>query len=397
MFRPRPHRAAPWFGALLLASAIAAPAPADSKELRVLRDLAARQGVRLPRTQVQELLADVARLRAAQQNPAPDERAVGLQAETYAAAACGDAQRALDCASELLSDPQPTRESLDAAYVGAAAAGDAKTADEVLRKLADVLPATERRNNSNRRRCLKQVGELAPNEFISTGDAAGLSPANRDGKVLLIDFWNVQDAPTDADVRALKDLIAWFGEGAKLEVVGVNADSTARVERAREFVQKSGYSWPQCYEEQLTNAPITHRAFNAGSPPWQVVIDSAGRIRAVGTARDAAFVFALRSAVSEAAGEHAVVVPRTMEGQRASGPAVVSGSGGSGGSAAGGGANVAGAPKPSDPEAASMLRQARAWIKTGRRTDAKRILQEIIAKYPNTREAEDAQYMLSGL
>ncbi|MGE0480201.1 MAG: tetratricopeptide repeat protein [Phycisphaerae bacterium] len=390
------RRALVWPAAALLAAAFAAPARADSKELRALRDLATRQGARLSADDLRKLLADIERLRAAPQNAAPEERAIGLQAETRAAAANGDAQRALNCASELLSDPQPTRESLEAAYVGAAAAGDAKTADEVLRKLADVLPAAERRTNTNRRRWLKQVGGLAPSEFISTGAAAGISPANRDGKVLLIDFWNVQSAPADEDVRALKDLVAWFGDGAKLEVVGVNADSAARVERAREFVEKAGYAWPQCYEEQMTNAPITHRAFNAGNPPWQVVIDRDGRIRAVGSARDAAFVFALRAAVSEAAGERAIVVPRTIEGERATGPAAVSGAGGPG-SAAGGGANAAGAPKPSDPEAASMLRQARAWIKTGRRTDAKRILQEIIAKYPNTREAEDAQYMLSGL
>jgi outer membrane protein assembly factor BamD (BamD/ComL family) len=50
--------------------------------------------------------------------------------------------------------------------------------------------------------------------------------------------------------------------------------------------------------------------------------------------------------------------------------------------------------KPSDPEAAKLLRLARTYLKTGKKTDAKRLLEQIVREFPGTPEAREAQVRL---
>ena len=49
---------------------------------------------------------------------------------------------------------------------------------------------------------------------------------------------------------------------------------------------------------------------------------------------------------------------------------------------------------PHNAEAARMLDEARVFLKGGRKSDARRILNDLIAQYPDTAEAEQAKSLL---
>ena len=119
-----------------------------------------------------------------------------------------------------------------------------------------------------------------------------------------------------------------------------------------------------------------------------------GRQRAGGRRGDRAGVrLRVRAAVAEAAGEFVAVRPKTTAGVEAEPRTAVK-------PAAPEAKEkekekpVASGDLPHNQEAASMLNQARVYLKTGRKTDAKKLLQEIVEKYPGTWEAKDAQETL---
>jgi hypothetical protein len=210
--------------------------------------------------------------------------------------------------------------------------------------------------------------------------------------VLVIDLWNVLTASEAADVEALRALYAEYRDSRYVEFVGVNADAESRTADARQFARDHGLDWPQHYEQAGRQSPITHQAFAAGNPPWQVLIDQFGFVRAVGSAREAGFQHALRAAIAEARGDREPVMPRTRDGRQAERP----------------GAVVSIEPKPpakgksagelrSDPEAAAKLRRARAFLKAHRRTDAKQLFEEIVRDHAGTLEAQQAQEYLDSV
>jgi hypothetical protein len=98
----------------------------------------------------------------------------------------------------------------------------------------------------------------------------------------------------------------------------------------------------------------------------------------------------LRAAVSEARGEHEIVLPRTRDGQQPTRPS----------------AQVKPKEKerrerdeelPSNPEARQKLTLARTYLKTGKRTDARRLFEEVVRDYPGTVEAKEAQEYLDSI
>jgi peroxiredoxin len=318
-----------------------------------------------------------------------DDRGLLLRTEIWAAAIAGDARRAMDRVPALLKSVGDARAMQEAAYVAACAAGDARAADAALKELATLVPGEQRRAISERRRWVRDVGKAAPEVTLALEDGSSVAVADRKDAALVIDFWNVLSKPAAAHVEGLKKLHESFGGDSHVVFVGVNADPPARLGKAQEFAKEAGYPWKQVYEEKAAGAPITHEAFKVASTPWVVVIDRGGIVRAVGEPANPAFVYAVRAAAAEARGDYPPVLARSIEGVEAQPykPPVVSAKPG-GASAGGGGA------KPSNPEAAELLKQARLYLKTGKKTDAKRILQEIIDKYPGTREAEEAGYLM---
>lgn len=320
----------------------------------------------------------------------PADRGRLWRVELYVALARGDAGAALEKAQALAGEFSDEPATLEAVYLAACAAGDAQLGSEVLRKLSKGAKGDRRRLLSQRRRWMRGVGKKAPDVLIRTEDMTEYSTIRRGERVLLIDFWNVLLPPDEQTVTALGKLYEEYRNSLHVEFVGVNADAEARVEAAKEFAKASGYVWKQRYEYAATQAPITHKAFHAGNPPWQVLIDTLGYIRAIGAAHEPGYQYALRAAIAEARGDHEIVMPRTHDGKQ---PKRAS-------------ASVEPGPKkaaepeaepPSDPEASAKLRRARAYLKIGKRTDAKQLFEEIVRDYPGTLEAQQAQEYLDSI
>lgn len=337
--------------------------------------------------------AAAAHARVAELNLPPDklqppQQIMLLRTGIHAAAGCGQAAAAGERAEKLRNlGTALDAAALESVILGAVVAGDAKLADDALQELAKLPQAKTRSAVEQRRARLAQVGEPAPEQAFVTEDSDIVELAPRGGVVLLLDFWNIGDKPSDAHVKALRALRDAHRTDGKLLVVGINADGPDRLEEARRFVQTSKMDWPQHFEEIAAGAPLTHETFQAGRGPWQVLIDKTGHIRAVGSAEEAAFRAAVLAAVTEARGDAVVEMPRNVQGRKAElreAPPVVHSS-----------ANKsAGGKLPSNPEAASMLREARAFLKTGMKTKAHEILRKIIEQYPGTQEAEDAKFLL---
>lgn len=345
---------------------------------------------------------------------AVESRGQLLRLEIYAALALGDAGRAAERLPELELDLPNTPETAQAGYLVASAIGDAELTRQKLEKLRE-LKAEGSKLISTRSRQLRLVGQAAPDTDVKTEDGQTLPLRKRGGGVLVLDFWNLRQKPTDEQIKALRGLYEALAAEQKVRFLGINTDGPAQIAAAQKFAGENGYVWPQHFERKTASAPLTNEAFRCGPPPWQVVIDGQGHIRAVGAANEPALHYALRAAVGEAKGTYRSLRPKTISGEVAAEPKEpaadkpdqpAAGKPDQPAAKPGEKPQVkpkdgpAPAPKgdlPSDPDARALLDRARLYIKTGKRTEAKKLLQEVIDKYPGTLEAKDAKQFLQGL
>jgi len=320
----------------------------------------------------------------------PESLARVTAIRTYIALAEGEATQARKHYKSLDKSFAASQDGLRLGYLVACACGDAQDAARCLSELRRLVERDARRRLAVRRRWLRMVGQRAPDVTIRTDEMEEIPVRRRLDRVLLIDFWNTLKPPPDEDIQALCDLYERIGRQRNVQFVGVNADPEERIDRAREFAKQHGFEWPQRYEGTAVNAPLTHEAFHAGSPPWLVLIDTSGYIRAVGTAREPGFRYALRAAIREARGDAEPVRPRTREGREAV-PAAPSDE-----AAQGKKKDETAAPQ-SNPEAANLLKQARVYLRLGQRQRAKELLRRIVREYPGTLEARKAQEYLDNM
>ena len=322
-----------------------------------------------------------------------EQRGQALRLEIYAALAIGDAARAAEFLPELQRAFPDTTETLHAAWLVAGASGDGELAKRTLDKLKEQKAASEKALATRLAR-LRMVGQAAPDMSVGTEDGKFVALRQRDGVVLVLDFWQQREKPGEKQVKALRGLFEAYAGQAAVQFLGVNSDAADDVDAAKKLAADSGYKWPQHFEQKAADAPLTKAAFHVESSPWTVIIDMEGNVRWVAAASDPEFQYALRAAAAEAKGEFASVRPKTVEGVAAvvkAKPKVAP-------------AEekkeekpVASGDLPHNPEAESMLDQARVYLKTGRKTDAKKLLQEIVEKYPGTWEAKDAKERLDAM
>jgi len=347
----------------------------------------------VPADEAEQALELLSSWKLSRQNLAPEHLARLLETQTYIFLALGDAATA-QTQLQLLQDRFPDAPgTLQVAWLVACAAGDAELGVEVARKLGQAAPGDEKPRWSQRRRWMSGVGVDAPDAEIRAEDMTEYSTARRGRSVLVIDFWNVLARPEPDESKALVALYKEYRDSDNFELVGVNADGEARVEQARKFASDAGYVWSQRYEQTSTNAPITHQAFKAGRPPWVVLVDSYSFVRAIGAASEPGFQYAVRAAVSEARGKYPPVPPRDKDGKQRGAAVAQKGDEGK----SGGAQPPAKGDLPSNVEAAAKLQQARLFWKGGRKTDAKKLLEEIVRDFPNTREAKEAAEWLDDM
>lgn len=320
------------------------------------------------------------------------DRAKLLSCEAIAAAAGGDAARALRAARAIRAEFPAELAYAEPAYLGAFVAADAELAGQIVKTLAETASPDAKKRLARQRQFIAPMGKQAPDVTIRSDDGPEFAVRKRKDKLLIIDFWNVLSPPADAQVDAMLALHAEFGGESHVEFVGVNSDNEQRTPKARDFAAQKKYTWPQRYEQKAVGAPITHEAFKAGAPPWIVVVDAIGQLRAVGEPGDAALTYAIRCALAEARGEHDAMSADRRSGKKpdaagdsptAQKPAA---------KPAGGDAEL-----PSNPDAAAKLNRARLFFKTGKKTDARKLAEEVVREYPGTREAKEAQEWLDSI
>ncbi|MFH1747021.1 MAG: tetratricopeptide repeat protein [Planctomycetota bacterium] len=309
-----------------------------------------------------------------------------LLLEVCANLAVGDVQRAAAKLKELEPYVADTQTVFESRYLVAVVTGDADVVQATLKKLAEVAGKEQSRLLSQRRRWAKSLGQPAPDVEITASAGTRLAVRERFGVVLILDFWNRRDTTTEY-AQALTELYATCRTEMRVRFVGINNDGPAKLTEARAAAERLGYVWPQHYEGE-SGEKYNREVFSAGTPPWTVLVDGRGVIRAVGSVTEPAFQYTLRAALAESGQPAEERVPD----RSATEP---SGQGQATGPQAGGSERpVSKNDLPSNPEAAGLLRQARAFMKTGMKKKARELLERIIREYPGTREAKDAQERL---
>jgi hypothetical protein len=286
-------------------------------------------------------------------------------------------------------------EEVETEYLAAIAAGDTRRALNAHITIGKLGPPEDESLKSRRAQmymCMNDIGTPAPEVTIITTDGSKLSPAKRKGAVLLLDFWSTKNAPTAEALAALKFIAADYSAEMMFEMVGVNSDDAGDADKARKWAGEKGASWKQCYEGKSSAAPITHGAFKIAKPAARsILIDGKGFIRASGTATEPAFVYAVRCAVAEAKGQFDYISPKDKDGKPAYTEPV-------GEITSGRKKDEAREPGkdelPSNPDAANLLLRARAAMRAGMRNEAKKLFQEVIDKYPGTKEAKEAEELM---
>ncbi|RMF79897.1 MAG: hypothetical protein D6744_08720, partial [Planctomycetota bacterium] len=281
-------------------------------------------------------------------------------------------------------------ETLELSYLAALVAADGKAASEALQALSRRADASRRSELSQKRRRVRGVGKPAPDIEIRTDGGDDFAVRRRGDDVLVVDFWNLRSAPSKELCRALRAAYDEFRDERHLQFVGVNADPEDDLEASRRFAAEHRFEWPQCYEGVGRGAPITHKAFRAGNPPWTVIVDSYGTVRFIGGADEPAFYYVLAAVLAEADGRYdpPYRVGASRGGEHGSGAEPPVGKPSPPGASA--------QPK-SNPDALNLFNQARLALRTGSKQRAKKLFQEVIRRWPDSLEAKKAAEILETL
>lgn len=323
------------------------------------------------------------------------DRVRALQLEVTLRLANGDARSALARAEELLNEADADADVLRAVWQAAAAGGDAKLGDDVAKRLGAADPKVKKWVQRVRRQ-LKAVGREAPAQTIQPAEGDPLDLRDRRGRALLMYLWSLRGAPSAETLSAWKETTALLSELDGGEFLIVNIDKPARHDAAKALLSEHGAARKSAYPDEATIEKLVDE-LDAGVPPFGVVIDALGFVRTIADADSTEFAYAARCAARESLGEIERVLARRVDGTQARPPGDEPQT--SDAAAPGSNPRVSQSPteKTSNPEAAELLKQARLYRKTGKLSEAKRICQEIIEKYPGTKEAEEAEYMLPTL
>jgi tetratricopeptide (TPR) repeat protein len=121
------------------------------------------------------------------------------------------------------------------------------------------------------------VGRPAPSFTATDLNGQPQSPERYRGQVLLIDLWATWDEKSRAELSTLKALYDQYS-GKGLAIVGIGLDWHTAV--FRQFVKERALPWPQVHEEKAWGGPL-HRSFGSPKPPYTILIDRQGTIRAL--------------------------------------------------------------------------------------------------------------------
>lgn len=327
---------------------------------------------------------------------------MALLIETHAALGVGNVDRAQKAIAKLRGEAAAAPEALRTSALVALAVGSAPIAAEAIEKAARVDETASGRVDRDKR-ALAAVGRSAPAATLALEGSGSVQLTPRRGAALLLEFWSVKDSagasaggkpePGGAMMRedeAFAALVAEYETEPAVDVLGVNSDPRGDLASARRAAEARKLANRQHYE-QAQGKPALREALGIGPGRSVVVIDSRGFVRAAGSAEQVGLQYALRAAVAEARGEFAWIAPVDLAGKAA----VIEGAVADRAPAAK--KPPAAGEKPSNSDAEAKLRQAHALRRTGHKTRAREMYQEIIRDYPGTVQAEEAERFLEDI
>ncbi len=298
-----------------------------------------------------------------------------LQAHLFASLAIGDAADALGRLEDLgRLDPNAelTRVSM---YLTGCSSGDAQMvtlALEKAKRVGEEQALLERRGAG-----VPRMGKQVPFSDLIVANL----PEIAEGKVIVLDFWRSDDRDQRLFDRARGVVGESYAEVDAVTLLGICLDDDAARGKPRAASREP--AWRTLFVSD-SGVQTLREAFGIKQTPAQLVIDQYGFVRCGTGFDDPAWHYALRAAVAEQAGTYPPMKVRLPSGARVKTRAD----------------REAErelkeqfdreAAYPHSPEAAKLLDRARLYIRTGRKTDARKLLREILEKYPETQEALEA-------
>ncbi|MGE3182068.1 MAG: hypothetical protein AB7N71_10585 [Phycisphaerae bacterium] len=313
-----------------------------------------------------------------------DEKIALLQLEVFAELARGNAAAAAKQLEQLATLKPDDVLTHKAGYLVGVASGNAELADRSLSRLAS--EAAERDSLRTQARQVTVMARKFPDHDVFPKSDA--SSGESEVAVRVIDLWSAGDGDNAMRDAALARAFADYGEKKNVQFIGVCAD----VETTGKSVAASTRRrWPQHYRESgAFEAVKSELALEA--TPTLLIVDGKGWIRSAASATDPAFHYALRAVVHEASGKFEKNAPRDRAGLAAYAVGETAAP-----------KKIAAPEQPpapaltNSPEAEKLLERARLFTRTGKKNDAKAILQQILDEYPNTIQAEEAESRLRSL
>lgn len=122
----------------------------------------------------------------------------------------------------------------------------------------------------------KFMGKKAPDVVAQTLDGSEWKLRDRQGKVVLIDFWATWCGPCVAALPEMKAIYEKYKSREDFAMVGISLDRDK--ELLRKFCEENGISWPQIFEADKGWDNSVAKSFEIRGIPSIWVIDKGGKV-----------------------------------------------------------------------------------------------------------------------
>jgi len=121
---------------------------------------------------------------------------------------------------------------------------------------------------------LADAAQLAPDFTVLDYNEEQINLSDYYGKPIVLNFWATWCGPCKSEMPAFDSAYAEYGDEIVFLMINMTDGSRDTVEGAKSFIQEQGYSFPICFDTELS-AALTYGAY---SIPLTVFINADGTI-----------------------------------------------------------------------------------------------------------------------